>query len=209
MGNLEQKHHTEEKTNPQTVTSIHSVCNWTWEYLGETLNEEKYKVYSIECWMNDIFLFTPKYKNYLKSKLDFSRKVSIKNLLNEIWKIDEWRNSGNAPITHAPTMHFAEKTLNEEYMDAFLDYLEEKNIRVSSVCVSIERFLELLSSFEQEGIKRLREWAEECLISDDYDEFIEYCKNERCKSNHFISNKKFDKLKDGFDREKESLEKII
>ncbi|MBO7504907.1 hypothetical protein J6T66_01840 [bacterium] len=143
-------------------------------------------------------------KRSLKKKVDFNKRVTIKDLLEETGIKDMGRN-----LTTEYVISLADTSLNKKSMDAFLDYLEDDHIINVFQKVSAKKFLELLSLFESERFQRIYEWADECLMSDSIADFKKYCEelgyNWETRS---ISRKKFEELlksKETHDLEKDGL----
>ena len=153
---------------------------------------EKYKKQTIDYRLNEVFWLHHRAKErLLESKVDFNKEVSIKDLLQETRIKDMGRNLTTERVINLAYASF----LNEEIMDAFLDYLEDDHIIEVRKPVSIEKFLELLSLFESERFQTIHDRAEECLMSREFSDFKKYCEklgySWETKS---ISRKKFEEL---------------
>ncbi len=124
-------------------------------------------------------------------KVDFNKRVSIKDLLREIELEDEgWR------LWTTTLIILADESLNKNYFPAFQDYVNENDIRMSR-WVSVEDFLEILSWFERERLQTIQDRAEECLMTREFDNLKDYCDHHRGSYNReekIMSRKKFEEL---------------
>lgn len=178
----------------------------TQEHLWEAMNQEKYKEQSIDYRLNDVFWLSERQKYLLRTKVDFNKRVSIKDLLEETGIKNRGRN-----LTIEPVINLAYESLNEKGMDMFIDYLEENHIIDVFKKVSIEKFLELLSWFEEERPQTINDRALECLKFDESEKLRIYCQNAEEGYNWdetIMTRKGFEELlelKKAHDLEKDSL----
>ena len=170
----------------------------TQEHLGETLEQKKYKEQTINYWLNEVFWLPEKYKSSLKARgVDFNKRISIKELLNEIELEDEELNLRKALII------LADESLNKSYYTIFEDYLTYgKGIQISSEKeISIKEFLELLSWFDKENIQTLSDWAGDGLMHDDCSKFEIYCRSKWRNFSDFVCDSTYRGLLKDFQQE--------
>ena len=162
------------------------------EHVVEALNPGNYKEQTIDYWLNEVFWLPESWKRSLKKKVKFSKKLSIFDLFKVVNDVNANINLGKKPL-----IYLAEQCLNKEYMDMFLDYIEEDKDPQTFKSISVEKFLKLLSSFEEERFQTIHDRADESLKSDDLDILKAYCDNHRDKYNReeqIMSRKKFKEL---------------
>ena len=119
------------------------------ERLWEMMEGEKYKKHPIYYWLNDVFWLTEVQECLLKKKVDLNEEVSIKELLEKIRDI--WWY-----LACERMVNLADYSLVTEYMDKFLDYCDDNGC--THKMVSINYFLEMLSSFEKSMVKKGKSW---------------------------------------------------
>ena len=191
-----EKNHTEYGTGKSAIPDMQ-------EPLGEALNPGKYKEQTIDYWLNEVLWLPEEYNSSLKAKgVDFNKRVSIKDLLNEIELEDEELNLRKALII------LADEFLNKSYHEIFEDYLSYgKGIQVSSeIEVSIKEFLELLSWFDKENIQTLSDWAGDGLMHEAYNKFEIYCRSKWRNFSEFVCDSTYRGLLKEFQEEDEDID---
>lgn len=175
------------------------------KYLRETLNPRKYKEHTIDYWLNEIFCLPREKYESLRTKVNFSKQVSINGLLNEIELEDEELNLWNKEL-----IILADESLDKCYYDIFEDYLfDDKGIQISSKRqVSIKYFLKLLSWFEKERLQTIADWAGDDLMHDTYSNFEIYCERNWKKCSNFVCYRTYLRLLEGFQQEEKEENKI-